>query len=257
MKNVTKPSTRVPEGTENRDPGQHYMPYYQVPVDKLFQFGLSVDCVVFGYRASQLKVLLIRRGAEPYREKWALAGDLVYPNEAIDQAAQRILNDLTSLNQLFLEQTRTYGEVARHPIGRVVTIGYYALVNLDRADAYASAWADSLSWFDVEEVPDLAFDHNLILADALRFLKRKVRTQPIGFNLLPEKFTLGELQALYEALLDEQYDKANFRKKILSMQLLTGLKESQKDVPHRPARLYKFQMERYEQLKSKGFSFEL
>lgn len=240
-----------------KDVIQPYAPYYQIPIDKFFQFGLSVDCVVFGYQDGKLKVLLIKRGADPYIGKWALPGDLVYPNEDIEVAARRILMDLTAIDNLYLEQTRVYGQVDRHPIGRVITTGYYALINVDDYDPQASAWADSVYWVDVNNIPPLAFDHNKILDHAIETIRFRVRHLPVGFNLLPKKFTLGNLQELYEALLDEKYDKANFRKRILSMNMLLSLQENQKDVPHRPARLYSFDKEIYDQLKSKGFSFEL
>ena len=239
------------------DLGKFYTPYYQIPIDKFFQFGLSVDCVVFGYQDAKLKVLLIKRGADPFKGQWALPGDLVYPNEDIEVAARRILFDLTVIDNLYLEQTRVYGQVDRHPIGRVITTGYYALINIDDYDPHASAWADSVYWVDVNNLPKLAFDHRQILDHALKTLKFRVRHRPVGFNLLPNKFTLGNLQSLYEALLNENFDKANFRKRILSMNMLISLKENQKDVPHRPGRLYSFDKERYDQLKSKGFSFEL
>ena len=240
-----------------KDEGQSYAPYYQIPIEKFFQFGLSVDCVVFGYQHGSLKVLLIKRGAEPFKGHWALPGDLVYPNEDIEVAARRILFDLTAIDHLYLEQTRVYGQVDRHPLGRVATTGYYVLINIEKYNPKASAWADSVYWVDVKKVPELAFDHNQILSHGLKTLRFRVRHRPVGFELLPEKFTLGQLQKLYEALLDEKLDKANFRKRILSMDMLITLKENQKDVPHRPGRLYSFDKDRYDQLKSKGFSFEL
>jgi 8-oxo-dGTP diphosphatase len=233
------------------------IPYYEIAFDKFFQFGMSVDCVVFGYFESKLKVLLIKRGASPFKGSWALPGDLVYPNEDIDFAAQRILKDLTGISNLFMEQTQVYGKVNRHPAGRVVTTGYYSLIDVDKHDPHASAWAEGVYWIDIDDCPPLAFDHTEILQDALEALRQRVRNKPVGFELLPEKFTLGQLQLLYEALLDEEYDKANFRKRILSMDLLDDLKEFQKDVPHRPAKLYSFDKVRYDQLISKGFSFEL
>jgi 8-oxo-dGTP diphosphatase len=242
---------------EKKESGQFYIPYYQIPIDKFFQFGLSVDCVIFGYLDGALKVLLIKRGAEPFKGKWAVPGDLVYPNEDIEIAARRILFDLTALENLYLEQTKVYGQVDRHPIGRVVTVGYYALINIENYDPHASAWADSVYWVDVNDVPKLAFDHNLILSHALKTLRFRVRHRPAGFELLPEKFAIGQLQSLYQALLNEKYDKANFRKRILSMNMLRALKENEINVPHRPGQLYSFDKEKYDQLKSKGFSFEL
>ncbi len=236
---------------------QFAVPYYEIPYEKFFQFGLSVDCVVFGYHQKKLKVLLIKRGAKPFKGDWALPGDLVYPEEDIAVSAQRILKDLTGISQLFMEQTKVYGKVDRHPAGRVITTGYYSLIDIAKHDPHASAWADGVYWVDIEECPALAFDHDQILQDALQILRNRVRHQPVGFELLPSKFALADLQYLYEAILNEKYDKANFRKRILSMNLLISLQENQKDVPHRPARLYAFDQKRYHELKAKGFSFEL
>tara|TARA_B100001115_G_scaffold184244_1_gene185840 strand:+ start:1027 stop:1782 length:756 start_codon:yes stop_codon:yes gene_type:complete len=248
-----KTISAVPKGQKS----QFAVPYYEISYDKFFQFGVSVDCVVFGYHENRLKILLIKRGAAPFMGMWALPGDLVYPNENIDVAAQRILRDLTGIDNLFMEQTKVYGQVDRHPAGRVITTGYYSLIDIAKHDPHASAWADGVYWMDLDEVPKLAFDHSDILKDALQILQQRVRHQPVGFELLPEKFALADLQALYEAILNESYDKANFRKRILSMNLLISLKENQKDVPHRPARLYKFDKQRYDELIAKGFSFEL
>jgi len=172
-------------------------------------------------------------------------------------AARRILKDLTGIGNLFMEQTKVYGKVDRHPAGRVITTGYYSLIDIAKHDPHASAWADGVYWMDVKECPSLAFDHDEILKDALQLLQERVRRKPVGFELIPGKFALGELQMLYEALLNENYDKANFRKRILSMNLLVSLRENQKDVAHRPARLYAFDKKRYDELIAKGFSFEL
>ena len=245
------------ESEKNPSPRKNYpVPSYQIPIEKFFQFGLSIDCVVFGYKQGSLKVLLIERGVDPFGGMSALPGDLVYPNEEIEVAARRILFELTGLDNVFLKQTKTYGQVDRHPIGRVITIGYYSLLDLEKCDPKAFTWANRVFWQDVADIPELAFDHNNVLNDGLVSLQREVKRRPVGFELLPDKFTLGELQALYEALLNERYDKANFRKRFLSMNLLHSLKESQTDVPHRPGRLYSFDKSRYEELKTKGFSFE-
>ncbi|HBH05992.1 MAG TPA: NUDIX hydrolase [Flavobacteriales bacterium] len=233
------------------------IPYYEIPYEKFFQFGLSVDCVVFGYHENKLKVLLIKRGAKPYLGKWALPGDLVYPNENIESAANRVLRDLTEIDSLFLEQTKTYGQVDRHPAGRVITTGFYAIIDIAKHDPHAAAWADGIYWVDADNIPQLAFDHNQILTDALRILREQVGKQPVGFELLPSKFTLGELQALYEGLLGVSFDKANFRKRMLSMDVLIDCDEYQKNVPHRPGKLYSFDLKRYSELKSKGSNFEI
>lgn len=236
---------------------KYAVPYYEISYDKFFHFGLSVDCVVFGYHENKLKVLLIKRGAEPFKGDWALPGDLVYPNENIEVAAKRVLKDLTGIDNLYLKQTSVYGKVDRHPAGRVVTAGYFSLIDIAKYDPHASGWAEGIYWMDANDIPGLAFDHQEITLDALSMLRDKVRKQPVGFELLPNKFALGDLQSLYEALFNQSFDKANFRKKIMSMGILIDLNELQKDVPHRPGRLYSFDIERYNELKSKGFNFEL
>jgi 8-oxo-dGTP diphosphatase len=243
-----------PKGYKNET---YSIPQYDIPFDNFFKFGVSVDCVVFGYHNKDLKILLIKRGASPYLGDWALPGDLVYPNEDVFVAANRILNELTGLHHLYMEQTKTYGRVDRHPAGRVITVGYYALIDIEKHDPQAAAWAEGVYWKSLINCPSLAFDHNEILSDALLRLRERVRHQPIGFELLPAKFTLGELQNLYEAILNETFDKANFRKRILSMGFLVPLKETRREVAHRPAKLYSFDKSQYDQLKSKGFSFQL
>lgn len=237
--------------------GHQFSAYYKIPIEKFFQFALSVDCVILGYHQGGLKVLLIERGAEPHLGKLALPGDLVYPNEDLDLAASRVLNELTGLQNVILRQTRSYGQVDRHPIGRVMTVGFYALISVDRYEPLASSWADNVVWMDVDELPELAFDHTTIFNEALGLLRERVQRQPIGFELLPKEFTLGQMQSLYEAILNEEFDKANFRKRILSMGLLKDTKKMQSDVPHRPARLYSFDQPAYEKLLTKGFNFEL
>jgi 8-oxo-dGTP diphosphatase len=237
--------------------GHQFSAFYKIPIDKFFQFALSVDCVILGYHEDRLKLLVVERGAEPHIGKMALPGDLVYPNEDINLAASRVLRDLTGLEGVAMIQTNTYGQVDRHPIGRVVTVGYYSLINIDQYSPLASSWAGNVLWVDMYDLPQLAFDHRDIVDDALTILRERVRTQPIGFELLPKKFTLGEMQSLYEALLNKQFDKANFRKRMLSMGLLKDTKEMQTDVPHRPARLFTFNKTAYESLIQKGFVFEL
>lgn len=237
--------------------GHQFSAFYRIPIEKFFQFAVSVDCIILGYHESALKLLVIERGNEPHLGKMAVPGDLVYPNEDVDTAASRVLKDLTGLEDVEMRQTHTYGQVDRHPIGRVITVAYQALINIDQYQPIASSWADNVSWVDITEMPDLAFDHTDIVNDALRLLRERVRHQPIGFHLLPQKFTLGELQSLYEAILNKEFDKANFRKRITSMKLLRDTKEMQKDVPHRPARLYTFDTDAYESLLDKGFAFEL
>jgi len=226
-------------------------------LDAFFHFGISVDCVVFGYDGENLQVLLIERGAEPYKGFEAIPGDLVSLNEDIAQATKRVLHDLTGLPDIYLEQLSTFGAVERHPMGRVVTVVYYALLDKNLYNPHPSSWAIEAYWKNLDEVGEMAFDHRQILEVAVRHLHHKVQHQPIGFELLPEEFTLAQLQQLYETILNTTFDKGNFRKKMLSMNVLIPLDKMQKEVRHRPARLYRFDQQRYEKLVQKGYLFEL
>ena len=217
-------------------------------------FGVSIDCVIFGYENEKLKVLLIERGMEPHKDQWALPGDLVSPNEALRSAANRILTSLTSLQDIYLEQFFTFGGLDRHPAGRVITVGYYSLVNSHNYEPIASSWAKRTEWIDIDQIPQLAFDHTEIFEKAWNTLKHKVRHEPLLFELLPKKFTLLELQSLYEAILGEQFDKPNFRKKVLSTKFLMKLDEVQSNVSHRPAKLYQFDIEKYNASDTKAFN---
>jgi 8-oxo-dGTP diphosphatase len=229
------------------------MPYsYQYP-----RAALTVDCVVFGFGETELKVLFIERGLEPFKGHWALPGGFVRVDETVDDAARRELVEETGLTNVFLEQLYTFGELQRDPRERVVSVAYYALVKLSDHRAKAATDAAKAKWFPVSKPPRLAFDHADILRTALGRLQGKVRYQPIGFELLPQKFTLSQLQHLYEAVLETELDKRNFRKKVLSFGLLLPLTETQMLGRHRPAQLFRFNQKRYQQLRRKGFNFEL
>ncbi len=229
------------------------MPYtYKFP-----RAALTVDCVVFGYDEGELKVLLIERGLEPFKGRWALPGGFVRVDETLDDAARRELAEEAGLRRVFLEQLYTFGTINRDPRERVVSVAYYALVKLSEHKAIAATDAANAAWVPVSKVSKLAFDHADILALALARLKAKVRYQPIGFELLPPKFTLSQLQHLYEAVLGATLDKRNFRKKVLGFGLLVPLKETQMSGRHRPAQLFRFDAEKYEKLKKRGFNFEL
>ena len=220
--------------------------------------GLAVDCVVFGLDEQDLlKVMLIQKDIPPFKGQWALPGGFVRIEETMEAAALRELREETGIENVFLEQLYTFGDIDRDPRERVVTVAYYALVNLSEHRIEATTDASDAAWFPVLDVPKLAFDHNKIMATALARLKGKVRYEPIGFELLPKKFTLSQLQKLYETVLGQKLDKRNFRKKILKMNLLIELDEIQKDVSHRAARLYQFDEQKYLQLKEKGFNFEI
>jgi 8-oxo-dGTP diphosphatase len=219
--------------------------------------ALTVDAVVFGIDEGDLKLLLIQRGIEPYAGHWALPGGFVRVTESLDAAVERELREETGLCKIYLEQLYTFGAPARDPRERVVTVAYYALVNLYDHQVKAATDARNAAWFSVNDRPTLAFDHDAILDVAMTRLKGKVRYEPIGFELIPERFTLTQLQHLYEVILEHPLDKRNFRKKILSTGLLIETDEIEKDVAHRAARLYRFDEQQYQQLKQKGVSFEL
>lgn len=219
--------------------------------------ALTVDCVVFGFDEGALKVLLIRRGIDPFKGQWALPGGFVRPDEALDAAALRELQEETGLREVYLEQLYTFGAIGRDPRERVISVAYFALVR--RADHVPAADTDAAEaeWFEVGNAPALAFDHVEILQAALDRLRGKIRWQPVGFELLPKKFTLGQLQALYEAILGRDLDKRNFRKKLLALDLLVALDETTTAMSRRPAQLYRFDQRKYQALTRKGFIFDL
>lgn len=219
--------------------------------------SVTVDCVVFGLDEEDLKIILIERDLEPFKGRWALPGGFVRINESLEEAAMRELREETGVDNVFLEQLYTFGGVNRDPRDRVISVAYYALVNLRDHKIKAATDARNAAWFSIDDVPKLAFDHNRIFDIALRRLRGKVRYEPIGFELLPGKFTLTQLQRMYEKILEQDIDKRNFRKKILGMELLKELDEVQLDVAHRAARLYKFDEKKYHHLKEKGFNFEI
>jgi len=219
--------------------------------------ALTVDCVVFGLDGQDLRVLLIQRDADPHEGSWALPGGFVELDETLEMAAMRELQEETGLTRVYLEQLYTFGGVERDPRERVVSVAYYALVKLSDHQVQAATDARDAAWFDVDDLPSLAFDHDAIVEMALLRLKGKVRYQPIGFELLPPRFTLSQLQKMYETILERPLDKRNFRKKILAMDLLVELDEVQQDVAHRAARLYRFDEKKYRRLTEAGFDFQV
>ncbi len=216
-----------------------------------------MDCVVFGLDDEELKVMLIQRGLAPVEGKWALPGGFVRVDETLEEAARRELEEETGLHKVFLEQLYTFGAIDRDPRERIVSVAYYALVKLSDHRVQAATDARDAAWFGVHDVPSLAFDHTDILQMALERLRGKLRYQPVGFELLPKKFTLSQLQHLYELVLERALDKRNFRKRVLAMDLLIETDEVEQDVAHRAARLYRFDERRYRRLAKAGFNFEL
>ena len=233
------------------------MPKYNV---KNIIKALSVDCVIFGFQKGELEVLLYKRGVNPFKGQWALPGGMVKYDEDIDNASMRILNDFTAVEKIFMEQLHAFGEVDRcvgGPFGRTVTIVYYALVQPGKFKLKPGADAIETKWFNINKIPPLIYDHNRLASEALHGLKRKIKYEPIGFELLPKKFTLFQLQELYEAIWNVKFDKPNFRRKILNMNILKKLNEKQDEVNHRHAALYKFDKVRYDILMKKGIFFEM
>jgi 8-oxo-dGTP diphosphatase len=219
--------------------------------------ALAVDCVVFGLDEEDLKVLLIRRGIEPFAGRWALPGGFVHMDETLDEAARRELQEEAGIERVYLEQLYTFGAIDRDPRERVVSVAYYALALLSAHTVKAATDAREAAWFAVDDLPRLAFDHDVIVDKAIERLRGKVRYKPVGFELLPRKFTLTQLQRVYEKILDQELDKRNFRKKVLATGLLIELDEVEQDVAHRAARLYTFDEKRYRKLEKEGFLFEI
>jgi ADP-ribose pyrophosphatase YjhB (NUDIX family) len=215
---------------------------------------VAIDSIIFGFDDDKLKLLLIKRKFEPCKGCWSLMGGFVGKEESLDDAAVRILEELTGLTDIYLEQLYAYGEVDRDLDARVISVAYYALININHYDEETGR-RHGAHWVPIEDVPRLIFDHNIMVDKAMRRLRRKTIIQPIGFELLPEKFTLPQLQRLYEAIHQETLDKRNFRKKILSMGVLTRLNEKDKLSSKRGAYLYQFDKDKYDYLIRNGNLF--
>jgi len=202
-----------------------------------FNIAVSVDCVIFGYDNKELKLLLIKSDLEEFTGLWSLLGDLIRSDEDIESAPYRVLKERTGLDDVYLDQVHTFGNIGRHPSGRVITIVYYSLVDIRHHQLKLTH--NELHWHKVDEIKELAFDHKKILDISLNRLRDQVMEHPVIFNLLPEKFSLRELQDLYQAILGFKLDRRNFRKKIAHKDWLIDLDEMENDVPHRPGKLYK------------------
>jgi 8-oxo-dGTP diphosphatase len=213
--------------------------------------GISVDCVIFGFDENELKVLLIKSDLKQFEGKWSLLGDLVHRNEDLDQAAYRVLKERTGMDDVYLEQVRSFGDVHRHPAARVVTIAYCSLINIQQHRLQKDD--NELHWHKLSPEMDMAFDHQLILNVCYEWLQKRVQEHPLGFSLLPQKFSLRELQNLYEAILGIKLDRRNFRKKFFSMDVLEDTHELEFDVPHRPGKLYKFNYAKYKTKEGRKF----
>jgi len=219
---------------------------------------VAVDCIIFGYDIleKQIKLLLIKRSFEPAKGKWSLAGGFVRENESLDDAASRILLQLTGLRGVYMEQSYTYGEISRDPGARVVSVAYSTLIKIQDIDRNLKE-QNGAHWQSISRLPNLIFDHCQMVERSLSELQMQIKVKPVGFALLPERFTLVQLQDLYEAIYQKSIDKRNFRKKILSMNILEKLEEKEKETSRKGAYYYQFNRERYKIFRDLGFYFNL
>ncbi|HSI71270.1 MAG TPA: NUDIX domain-containing protein [Gillisia sp.] len=223
------------------------------PHDKMY---VATDCIIFGFDEGRIRLLVFKRRVAPFEGHWSLIGSFVKLDEDADEAAKRVLEEITGLKNVFMEQLKAYGAAERDPGYRCVSIGQYALIRINDYDRKLVE-KHGAHWHDIDEVPHLVLDHDQMVADALERLKRKARYQPIGFELLPEKFTIPQLQQLYEAIYQKELDARNFRKKVLSHNVLIKLDEKDKSTSRRGAFLYKFDHKTYKKLIKSGYNFEI
>jgi 8-oxo-dGTP diphosphatase len=225
---------------------------------KVAKHHVAVDCIIFGYDIieKEIKLLLFKRIIEPSKGRWSLAGGFVEENESLDEAASRILRKITGIESVYLKQSFAYGAVGRDPGDRVISVAYFALIAI-RDINRELAERNGVHWRSLNRLPDLIFDHPEMVSRALKDLQLQVMVKPVGFELLPDKFTLVQLQNLYEAIYQIKMDKRNFRKKILSMNILAKLDEKEKVTSKKGAYYYQFIKERYERFKQNGFYFNL
>jgi len=222
------------------------------------KFHVAVDSIIFGYDEGgrELKVLLLKRNFQPAKGEWSLMGGFLKNNESVDEAAKRILNELTGLSDVYVEQLYTFGEINRDPGARIISVAHFALIKINASDLELVK-NHGATWIPISSMPKLIFDHSAMIDRALKKLQIRARTQPIGFELLPDKFTIPQLQGLYEAIYNKTLDKRNFRRKLLSMDLLEKLEEKEKASSRKGAWYYRFDQKKYEDLLNRGFNFEL
>lgn len=217
---------------------------------------LAVDCIIFGFDEEDLKILLIKRDFEPEKGKWSLMGGFMKGGENLNMAANRILLQLTGIDKIYMEQLYAFSEVDRDPAERTVSVAYFALINIKNHDKSLITKHEA-KWFSVNDLPDLIFDHSQMITKAISRLRYRTSKKPIGFELLPEKFTMRQLQKLYECILGEKLDKRNFINKTKSLDILIKLKEKDMDSSRKGSFLYKFDAKKYKEKVEEGFSFKL
>lgn len=220
------------------------------------RFLISVDCIILGFLENEMKLLIFKRKIEPCKGEYSLFGGFMHQSESLDQAAVRVVKELTGMENLYMEQVGVYGNIDRDPGERVVSVAYYALINTESFEKSTSKNPLAF-WINLQEKSRLIFDHEKMVNDALNLLKQRAALKPIGFNLLPDRFTLPQLQSLYESIYGETLDKRNFRKKILSMNLLERLEEKDKKNSKRGAFYFVFNEKKYNDMLKKGLSFTL
>jgi 8-oxo-dGTP diphosphatase len=217
---------------------------------------IALDCIIFGFDEGELKLLLIKRNFEPAKGQWSLIGEFMDEAESLDEAAYRILSNLTGLKDVYMSQLYSHGDVNRDPGARVISVSYYSLINIQNHDAQLVK--DNFAhWRPLSKLPPLIFDHSDMVDMALKRLRKEAKVKPIGFELLPQKFTLPQLQSLYEAIYSKSLDKRNFRKNMLSMGLLEKLDEKEKENSKKGAYYYQFNEQKYRELSAKGFYFNI
>jgi ADP-ribose pyrophosphatase YjhB (NUDIX family) len=220
------------------------------------KFHVAMDCIIFGFDQGELKLLIHKRRFEPFKGHWSLFGGFLKEGESLDEGASRILNELSGLENIYMEELQTYGEIERDPAGRVISVAYYALIPAHRYKEDHSRKYGA-TWVSLTELPELIMDHGLMVEKGLGRLRSRASSQPIGFELLPREFTIPQLQALYEAIYQSGLDKRNFRKKILSMDVLIKLEEKDKSTSRKGAFLYRFDKRKYKKLVDAGDHFTL
>jgi ADP-ribose pyrophosphatase YjhB (NUDIX family) len=216
---------------------------------------VAVDCILFGFDGEHLKILLVKRNFEPKKGEWSLIGGIINENETLEQAGNRVLNTLTGIENIYLEQLNTYSEIEREPTARIISVSYYALLNIEKNIQINEKY--NAKWFDLKHFPKLIFDHNDMVKDAVLRLRRRASTRPIGFELLPEKFTMKDLQNLYEAIFDTEYDKRNFISRINALNILVKTDEKDMSSSRKGSFLYRFDEKRYNERVSEGFLFKI
>jgi len=220
------------------------------------KFHVAVDSIIFGFDQGELKLLIHKRRFEPFKGNWSLFGGFLREDESLSNAANRILFELTGLEKIYMEEMQTYGDMDRDPAARVLSVAYYALIPAHRySEEYSKQYG--ATWVNLNELPNLIMDHNSMVESALKRLRRRTASQPIGFELLPNEFTIPQLQSLYEAIYQTPLDKRNFRKKILSMDVLVKLDEKDKSGSRKGAFLYRFDQKKYEKMINRGYNFTL